>query len=87
MYFRVKFVFLCIFELNQIVAINLTPTTMCLSCLVFEIIMAILVNQNLEVRAGVAGGFPESPYFFRQILSDMDTISQWHKCKFQNRGK
>ena len=49
--------------------------------------MAILVNQNLEVRTGVAGGFPGSPYFFRQILPDMDTISQWHKFKFQNRGK
>ena len=53
--------------------------------------MVILVNQNLGVRAGVVGGGGEvrgSPYFFfHQILSDMDTISQWHKFKFQNRGE
>ena len=49
--------------------------------------MASLVNQNWGVRAGVVGGILGSPYFFRQILSDMDTISQWHKFKFQNRGE
>ena len=49
--------------------------------------MAILVNQNLGVSAVVVGEVRGSPYFFRQILSDMDTISQWHKFKFQNRGE
>ena len=47
--------------------------------------VAFLVNQNLGVRAGVVGGVPGFPYFFRQILSDMETIFQWHKFKFQNR--
>ena len=49
--------------------------------------MAILVNQNLGVHARVVGGLPGSPYFFRQILSDMDTIFQWQKFKFQNKGE
>ena len=49
--------------------------------------MAILVNQNLKVRAEVVGGSLGLRILFRQILSHTNTIFQWHKFKFQNGGK
>ena len=77
--------FLCVFELNQVVAVNLIPNSICLSCLVLR--YGGFSKSKFGGVCGSGWGVPGSPYFFCQILSDMDTIFQWHKFKFQNRGK